>query len=109
MPNLFTLFDERQRRPGDLIANSPQTLESLSTKVEEQEFVLRKIRTFEEARPKVDFSNFANFVFFNSALDYFNLTGEKLLNEYPYDGTRETVQIFLDEALDDYQRFVVST
>lgn len=107
MPNnLFSLFDDKLKTQRDLIAVPPQSLESISSKEEEQEYVLRKIRQFEDVRPKVDYSDFSNFVFFNSALDYFNITGEKILNEYPYDGTLESTEAYLDD-LDDYQKYVV--
>ncbi len=103
---LFSLFDDRLKTQRDLVASSEQNLESISTNPDEQEYVLKKIRNFEEVRPKVDYSNFANFVFFNSALDYFNITGEKILNEYPYDGSRALVQQFIDD-LDGYQQYIL--
>lgn len=104
--NLFSLFDDRLKQQRDLIAVPPKSLESISSKEEEQEFVLRKISQFELVKPKVDYSDFSNFVFFNSALDYFNVTGEKILNEYPYDGTLDSTQAYIDD-LDDYQQHMV--
>lgn len=103
---LFSLFDDRLKTQRDLVASPAQNLESISTNPDEQEYVLKKIRNFEEVRPKVDYSDFSNFVFFNSALDYFNITGEKILNEYPFDGSRNLVQAFIDD-LDGYQQYVL--
>jgi hypothetical protein len=107
MADLFSLFDGRFKSPGDVVATPPQSLESLSEDTTEQEMLLRRIRQFEEVRPKVDYSDFSNFVFFNSALDYFNITGEKILNEYPYDGAADLLQAYEDD-LDEYQRHVLT-
>src|SRR5689334_24901536 len=73
---------------------------------EEQERIVRRVQSFDVVEPKVDYSDFSNFVFFNSALDYFNITGEKILNEYPYDGSLLTKQQFIND-LDDYQQYVL--
>jgi hypothetical protein len=104
---MFSLFDDRFKQQRDLIANPVQTLASISTAPEDQSFAIRKMYGMEKTIPLVDYSDFSNFVFFNSAYDYFNITGEKILNEYPYDGSRDRTQAYLDD-LDDYQRYVVS-
>lgn len=104
---LFSLFDEKLRSPHELVAGPSQNLDSLGNQVELSGTLLRKIQQFEIVKPKVDYSDFANFVFFNSALDYFNITGEKILNEYPYDGTREELETFT-YALDNYQQHVMN-
>lgn len=104
---LFSLFDDKLRSPDELVAGPSQTLDSIGGNIEDTETILRKIKQFDIVRTKVDYSDFSNFVFFNSALDYFNITGEKIINEHPYDGTSEQRQLFSD-ALDDYQRHVVN-
>jgi len=103
---LFSLFDEKLSHPNELVSSPSQNLDSIGNGVESSDTLLRKIQQFEIVRPKVDYSDFANFVFFNSALDYFNITGEKLLNEYPVGGSSENLEFFLN-SLDDYQRDVV--
>lgn len=55
---------------------------------------------------RVDYSQYENYVFFNSALDYFNISGEKILNEYPTRGTYTDVLSFMS-GCDDYQRWLV--
>ena len=57
--------------------------------------------------PKVDYSDFSNFVFFNSALDYFNISGDRIINEYPYDGTFDD-QMRFTSASDPYQMYLNS-
>ena len=103
---LSALFDERLKKPDDLVSGGRLSLEMISSNPDEQDSIVRKIRNFEDVVPKVDYSDFENFVFFNSALDYFNITGEKILNEYPYGGSSLDLQAYVDD-LDDYQRYVV--
>jgi hypothetical protein len=104
---LFSLFDDRLKSPDNLVTTPSQNLDGISTKTEEQEQILRKIKKFETVKHKVDYSDFSNFVFFNSAEDYFNISGEKIINEYPFDGTVEQIEAFGDD-LDAYQNHLVS-
>lgn len=104
---LFMLFDDKLRSPDELVAGPVQNLESIGDTIEDSEAILRKIRQFNVVRHKADYSDFKNFVFFNSALDYFNVTGERIINEFPYAGSSEQRQAFFD-SLDNYQRHVVS-
>jgi hypothetical protein len=106
MSDLFDLFKDRLKTEGGLVASEPHTLETLSEVEEEQDFFLEQISELEEVRLKVDYSDFANFVFFNSAFDYFNLTAAKILADYPYDGSREQVKLF-QRDLDGYQKYVL--
>lgn len=106
MSKLLSLFDDKLKNPSDLVASTPQTLETISTDVEEQEYTLRKLKQLETVKPKIDYSDFANFVFFNSALDYFNITGEKIINEFPLDGNQNAIETFRDD-LDGYQNYVL--
>lgn len=103
--DLFNLF--RDKTKNSLVASDPQTLESLSESEEEQELILENIEDLEHVELKIDYSNFENFVFFNSALDYFNITGEKILNDYPIDGTVDSLKKF-EKDLDGYQKYVLS-
>ncbi len=104
---LFSLFDDKLKTQKDLISTEVKTLELISTDVNEQEYAIKKIQQFEEVKPKIDFSNFSNFVFFNSALDYFIITVLKIIKEYPFDGSRDLIESFMND-IDDYQRHVVS-
>lgn len=104
---LFSLFDDRLRTPNGLLAGSSCNLDSIGNNLEDSDSILYKIKRFEHVQYKIDYSDFSNFVFFNSALDYFNITGEKILNEYPRDGTDKDKQFF-ENSLDDYQRYVMT-
>lgn len=104
---LFSLFDDSLKLPTENVAGTPQSLATISSRPEEQNYVVGKLRQFEVAESKVDYSDFSNFVFFNSALDYFNITAEKIINEYPYDASRDVLDNFVFD-LDPYQRWLVS-
>lgn len=103
---LFSLFEDKLRSPQDLVASTPKNLDAIGQDVEDPTAILRMIQQFEVVRPKADYSDFSNFVFFNSALDYFNITGEKILNEYPFDAGSADLQLWVN-SLDEYQRYVV--
>lgn len=106
--DLFNLFRDTLKSERDLSATDPLTLENISEFEEDQEHLLEQVSALERVELKVDYSDFSNFVFFNSALDYFNITGEKLLNEYPFNGTISDISIFTRE-LDGYQKHVLKT
>ena len=44
----------------------------------------------------LDFSKFENHTFFNSAQANVNVAFDKLINNYPFDGTREELEVFLN-------------
>lgn len=106
MSDTISLFDDI--RDETLVATSPQTLDSLSDSEEDQDFFVKKSKGFLDVDLKVDYSDFANHVFFNSALEYFNITGEKIINEYPFDGSMFAIESFIRD-LDGYQRHVYKT
>lgn len=105
--DLFSLFDEKLHQDASLAATSPQDLDSLSEIKTEQEFLIKKASAFQQTEFKVDYSDYSNFVFFNSAEDYFNISGERMLNEYPYDGSKEAIQNFFDDS-DGFQKYLIT-
>ena len=102
---LFSLFDEKLRSPNELVSVPAQSLSTIQHDIENSGTLLNKIRQFENVKFKVDYSDFSNFVFFNSALDYFNISGEKLINEYPYDSSRDVIEQFVS-GLDGYETYL---
>ena len=53
----------------------------------------------------VDFSKFENHAFFNSAEMKVQVAFDKIINEYPFDGTRSEYENFMD-GLSGFQRYV---
>jgi hypothetical protein len=94
--------------PTQLVSSAPLSLDDIGEDESEQDLIRERFLRVNEVDFKVDYSSFSNHVFFNSALDYFNLTGEKILNEYPFDGDRAVIERFVG-SLDGYQRHVLAT
>ena len=105
--DLFDLFRDKLKTKNGLVASDPQTLDSLAESEEEQDLIVESIEGLETTELKIDYSSFENFVFFNSSLDYFNITGEKILNDYPIDGTVDAIKRF-EKDLDGYQKYALS-
>tara|TARA_Y100001963_G_scaffold159001_2_gene260783 strand:+ start:6096 stop:9743 length:3648 start_codon:yes stop_codon:yes gene_type:complete len=53
----------------------------------------------------VDFSKFKNHTFFNSALAKTNVAFSKVVNEFPFDGSKRTIEEFLD-SLTGFDRYI---
>lgn len=54
----------------------------------------------------LDYSKFEEHIFFDSAIEKVNYSFSKILNEYPYDGTKYEVDQFL-KGLDGYTRYIL--
>lgn len=55
----------------------------------------------------VDFSKFENHTFFNSAAVKTQLTFEKIINQFPFDGSKKDVIVFRDQ-INGYDNYVLS-
>lgn len=53
----------------------------------------------------VDFSKFENHTFFNSAKNKVQIAFEKIINQYPFDGTRKEYEDFFDK-ISGFEKFV---
>lgn len=102
MPDLFQLFDGTMSA-GGAASVSGQT-ETFSDVSSESELVSLMASGSDSVDLLVDYSDFANFVTFNSAESYVNVTADEILNSYPFGGTVAELQQFL-ESLDGYQRY----
>tara|TARA_Y100000034_G_scaffold129385_1_gene185730 strand:- start:5186 stop:8740 length:3555 start_codon:yes stop_codon:yes gene_type:complete len=56
----------------------------------------------------LDFSKFENHTFFASAESNVNIAFEKIVNQFPFDGTREEYENFLDD-LTGFEKFVLDS
>ena len=54
----------------------------------------------------VDFTNFANHTFFNSAESKLQVAFEKIINQYPFDGTKKELIHYID-GLKGFQKYVL--
>ena len=103
MPDIFSLFDGKLGA-GSAAAVEAQTADSFSGISSENDLLARLASGTDMVPLAVDYSDFANFVTFNSAESYVNVTAEQILNEYPVGGTVDDLQAFLD-SLDGYQQY----
>lgn len=53
----------------------------------------------------IDWSNFANHTFFNSAQVKLNVAFDKIQNQFPFDGTQKETEIYLD-TLTGYEKYI---
>jgi hypothetical protein len=75
--------------------------------VEERERIRRKVEQSLNAVPRIDFSDFSNHVFFDSALSKFNIAKNKILEQYPYAGNSEENDAFVSNG-SLYEQYVLS-
>lgn len=89
---------------GGAAAVSNQNASSFSSVDSENDYIATLASGTDSVDFLVDYSDFANFVTFNSAESYVTITADQILNDYPLAGTVNDVQVFLD-SLDGYQRY----
>lgn len=102
MSDIFSLFDGTMGA-GSAASVSGQTADSFSDVSSENDLVSRLASGSDMVPLAVDYSDFANFVTFNSAESYVVVTADQILNDYPLGGTVDDLQSFL-HSLDGYQR-----
>jgi hypothetical protein len=93
-PNNFLLTFPEVLKKDTATSTSPFTFDDLGDFIEERNKVKRIADKFLENNLKVDYSDFANHVFFDSAVSKFAIAKNKVLNDYPYNGTLEEKDSF---------------
>lgn len=106
MSDIFKLFDGAVNAGGEAsVAN--QDASSFSTVNAENELVAQLASGSDGINLLVDYSDFANFVFFNSAESYVGVTIDQIINEYPLDGSVSVLQEFF-ESIDGFQQYFLA-
>ncbi len=103
MGDIFSLFDGKMGA-GSAASIPAQSQDSFSDVSTENDLIARLASGSDMASLAVDYSSFSNFVTFNSAESYVNITADQILNEYPTGGSIDDLQQFLD-SLDGYQQY----
>lgn len=106
MPDLFKLFDGTMGA-GGAASLSRQSSDSFSEISSENDLVATMASGSDSVDLLIDYSDFSNFVTFNSAESYVTVTADQILNSYPRDGTVDDIQVFLN-SLDGFQRWFLS-
>ncbi len=103
MSDIFSLFDGKMGA-GSAASVQAQSADSFSDVSTENDLISRLASGSDMVPLAVDYGDFANFVTFNSAESYVNITADQILNDYPFGGSVDDLQQFLD-TLDGYQRY----
>lgn len=103
MSDIFKLFDGGFTA-GGAAAIQEQHGSSFSDVSPENDLVSRLASGSDSVPLLVDYSDFSNFVTFNSAQSYVTITADQILNDYPFGGTADDLQAFIS-ALDGYQQY----
>jgi hypothetical protein len=103
MADIFSLFDGTLGAGGGSSVAS-QNGSSFSSVSEENDLVALLASGSDSIQPLVDYSDFSNFVTFNSAQSYVTVTADQVLNSYPFDGSAADLQIFLN-SIDGFQQY----
>jgi hypothetical protein len=56
----------------------------------------------------IDYTRFENHVFFNSAQSKVNVAFERIINQYPFDGTLKKIEAF-EDSLIGYEKYILDT
>lgn len=83
---------------------SRQSSDSFSEVSSENDLVATLASGSDSVDLLIDYSDFANFVTFNSAESYVTVTADQILNSFPRDGSADDVQVFIN-SMDGYQRY----
>ncbi len=106
MSDIFQLFDGTLNAGGTAGVVS-QNAASFSDEQSENDLITRLASGSDSVQLLVDYSDFANFVTFNSAESYVTVTADQILNDYPFDGTVDDLQAFID-SFDGFQKYFLS-
>ena len=85
MSNIKDLFGKGNS--NKIVSNS--SLNEIGDPIESANYVKSKVKDLERFVPGVDFSTASNFAFYGLAENYYNDTINYIINEYPYDGSRQ--------------------
>lgn len=97
-------FPENQKREGNLPATRQIAFDDLGDFIEERERIKRALDKNSTTNLKIDYSDFANHVFFDSAYQKFEIAKNKIITKYPYNGSSEQKDnyIFSSSGYENY-------
>jgi hypothetical protein len=103
--NFHLVFPPKLKKEANLSTTKAFSFDDLGDFIEERDRVKREAERRLETELRVDYSDFANHVFFDSAVSKFNLARSRILNNYPFDGNREEKDAFALTS-SDYEEYV---
>lgn len=87
-------FPENFKKDANLPSTQNISFDDLGDFIEEREKIKRLIERKINTELKIDYSNFENHVFFDSAYQKFNIAKDKILLKYPYNKSLEEKEAF---------------
>lgn len=87
-------FPENLKKEGNVSATEALSFDDLGDFIEERDKIKRILESAQETELKVDYSDFSNHVFFDSAVSKFDIAKKRILNYYPYNGNSEEKDAF---------------
>jgi len=112
--DLFKLtFPENLKKEAGLSSTGVKTLDDLGDFAEEREKICRSLEDKLKSTLRIDYSNFGNHTFFNSAVSKLAVAKDNVLNDYPFDGSQRDKDYFIlsssgyeEYIFDQWPRFV---
>jgi len=110
-PNLFSpsVVRDITNRPAGAVSFTLDTLQDMQDTGVGNSGVFKYNLTEDALKStqqlNIDWSNFANHTFYNSAQVKVNVAFDRILNEYPFDGTNKDAEIFLD-SLTGFEKYL---
>ncbi len=101
--SIENLLQEIYFNKSDMILSSSLNEDYLSSSFKFDEFDTGLKST---QQIKLDYSKFENHTFFNSAVAKLNVAFEKIINKFPYDGTKNDILNFYDD-LNGFEKYVL--
>ena len=87
-------FPENSKRDANLPATEAIAFDDLGDFIEEREKVKRALESKLGTELKIDYSDFSNHVFYDSAYQKFSIAKDRILKKYPYNSTSEEKEAF---------------
>ena len=87
-------FDENLKKDTNIPTTERLAFDDLGDFVEEREKLRRLLEKRNESALKVDYSDFANHVFFDSAVQKLGIASSRILDKFPFNGDSEEKDAF---------------
>lgn len=110
------VFDENLKKDTNLPTTERLAFDDIGDFVEEREKIKRLFEKRNQSALKVDYSDFENHVFFDSAVKKSEFAADRVLNKFPFNGNSEDKDAFFltssgfeEHVFDTWPRFVGHT
>jgi len=99
-------FPENLKKDTNISTTEKLSFDDLGDFIDEREKIKRMLDRAGETKLRIDYSNFSNHVFFDSAVQKFGIAQDRILQKYPFNGTLEEKEAF-NLTGSDYEEYVL--